>query len=218
MAFSPSWMLRAWRFSSPCWLFTPRQKHKARGQESIAAFSLSSVCLSFHNLGVHFPINKKILPLCLVGLELWSPSSYRQEPQLTGQLKPHNHQRQGQEFLHSSSLLGSQETQFRGLKWSQVPHSSSFFWVYLSSPSGSQRESQVSYPANQRKLNLALSVQTCWFQTKWVWGERVLPSCGGRIILLIEWLWKMKCVRADTEEITKLVYSLPLLHSSSSLE
>lgn len=185
VAFSPSWMLRAWRFSSPCWLFTPRQKHKARGQESVTAFSLSSVCISFHNLGVHFPINK-ILPLCLVGSELWSPSSHRQEPQLTGQLKPQNHQRHGQEFLHSPSLLGSQETQLRSLKWSQVPQSSSFFWVYLSSPSGSQRETQASYPANQRELNPALSIQTCWFQTKQICGERVLPSCGGNIILLIE--------------------------------
>ena len=55
---SPSWMLRVCRFCSPCWLFTSRQKHKDRGQESVTAFSLTSVCISFHNLRVHFPINR----------------------------------------------------------------------------------------------------------------------------------------------------------------
>ena len=55
---SPSWMLRVCRFCSPCWLFTSRQEHKDRGQESVTAFSLTSVCISFHNLRVHFPINR----------------------------------------------------------------------------------------------------------------------------------------------------------------
>ena len=53
-----------------------------------------------------FPIKEKILPLSLVISELWSPSSHHQEPKLTGQLKPQNHQRQGQKLLHSSSLGG----------------------------------------------------------------------------------------------------------------
>ena len=58
-----------------------------------------------------FPIKEKILPLSLVISELWSPSSHHQEPKLTGQLKPQNHQRQGQKLLHSSSLAGSQKMQ-----------------------------------------------------------------------------------------------------------
>ena len=57
-----------------------------------------------------FPITE-ILPLSLVGSELWSPSSHHQEPQLTGQLKPQNHQRQSQKLLHSSSLGGSWKMQ-----------------------------------------------------------------------------------------------------------
>ena len=58
VTFSPSWMLRVWSFCFPCWLFTSGQKQKDRGQESVTAFSLTSVCVSFHNLRVHFPINR----------------------------------------------------------------------------------------------------------------------------------------------------------------
>ena len=135
-----------------------------------------------------FPIKEKILPLSLVISELWSPSSHHQEPQLTGQLKPQNHQRQGQKLLHSSSLGGSQKMQL--LPWNKARFLSLalfffFFPVYSSSPSETQRESQVSYPANQRKLNLFAFNTNILISNK-VSLREALPSCGGNIILLRE--------------------------------
>ena len=150
--------------------------------------------------------------------ELWSPSSHHQEPQLTGQLKRQNHQRQGQKCLHSS-LGGSWKMQV--LPWNKASFLSLalFFFFQYTHPVPLRPRESLGFLTQPIKGSLIflLSIQTYWFQTKWVW-ERHCPLVGATSSCWKNHLRKMKCVRAGSEEIAKLFYSLPLLNSSSSLQ
>ena len=149
--------------------------------------------------------------------ELWSPSSHHRKPQLTGQLKPQNHQRQGQKLLHSSSG-GSWKTQLS--PWNKARFLSlALFFEYIHPVPLSPRESLrfLTQPI-KGSLVFLLSMQTCWFQTQWVWRDRHCHLVGAASSCWENHLRKVKCVRAGSEKIAKLFYSLPLLNSRSSLE